>query len=353
MKLQFNNLQVNISGESHSERIDIEMKGFPKGLAFDMAELQQFMDRRHDDGTYLSELVGTARREPDIPVFDGGISEQTMQTDDGATVNKLIIEGPIRAHIDNRDVRSQDYDKLRTVLRPGHADLGAFLKYGAEGLKPGGGEFSGRMTAAMCVAGGIARQILAQQGIKVNAYILQMGGMTTAFLDEEDEAEFVHRIEEIADDGDSCGGIVGCVVKNYPCGIGGPGMDGLEGDIARAMLAIPSAKGVEFGSGFEGTYWRGSMNNDEYYLRDGKIISRTNKQGGISGGISTGMNITINVAFKPVPTIGIEQHTVDIVKMEETTVSASGRHDVCIVPRVLPVVEAMAALVLYDRLLGE
>ena len=306
----------------------------PGNAAFDKAELQSFMDRRHGGDSYLSELVGTGRHEPDVVVFD----------EEGAV---------IKAHIDNKDVRSKDYDKLRTVLRPGHADLGAYLKYGAEGLKPGGGEFSGRMTAAMCVAGGIAKQLLAQQGIQIDSYILQMGGMTTAFLDEEDEAEFINRLEEIAADGDSCGGIVGCVVKNYPAGIGGPGLSGLEGDLARAMLAIPSAKGVEFGSGFEGSYWRGSNNNDEYFLLDGKIVTRTNKQGGISGGISTGMNITMSVAFKPVPSIAIEQRTVDISTMEETTVSIEGRHDVCIVPRVLPVVEAMAAMVLYDRLISE
>ncbi len=334
MKLDFNNIHVNIEGASHSKRIDVEMKGLPYDVVFDKAELQNFLDRRHGDGSYLAELVGTGRHEPDTVIFD----------EEGEV---------IKAHIDNKDVRSQDYDKLRTVLRPGHADLGAYLKYGPEGLLPGGGEFSGRMTAAMCIAGGIAKQQLEKQGIEINSYILQMGGMTTAFLDEEDEVEFVSRIEEIAADGDSCGGIVGCVIKNYPGGIGGPGMEGLEGDLARAMLAIPSAKGIEFGSGFEGTYWRASTNNDEYFLQDGRIVSRTNKQGGISGGISTGMNITLNVAFKPVPSIAIEQKTVDIATMTETAVCTEGRHDVCIVPRVLPVVEAMAALVLYDRLIAE
>lgn len=334
MKLNFNSIHVNIEGESHSRRLDVEIYGLPRGISFDKSQLQEFLDRRHGDGSYVAELVGTGRREPDIVIFD---EESDV----------------IRAHIDNRDVRSQDYEQLRTVLRPGHADLGAYHKYGAEGLRPGGGEFSGRMTAAMCLAGGIAKQLLEQQGVRIDAYVLQMGGMTTAFLDEEDEAEFVSRIEQIAADGDSCGGIVGCVVKNYPAGIGGPGMDGIEGDVARAMLAIPSAKGVEFGSGFEGSYWRASTNNDEYFLQDGRIVTRTNKQGGLSGGISTGMNITFNVAFKPVPSIAIEQRTVDIAAMEETTVSTTGRHDVCIVPRVLPVVEAMTALVLYDRLITE
>ena len=335
MKLNFNKIQVNIEGESHSSRLDISISGLPDGAEFDKDKLQKFMDRRHGDGSYISELVCTKRHEPDTVVWD----------ECGAS--------GVSAHIDNTDVRSGDYEALRTVLRPGHSDLGAYLKYGAAGLKPGSGEFSGRMTAGMCLAGGIAKQLLEQQGVEISSYILQMGGMTTAFLDEEDEAEFIHRIEEIAADGDSCGGIVGCVIRNYPVGIGGAGMEGLEGDLAKAMLAIPSAKGVEFGSGFEGTYWRGSSNNDEYFLKDGRIVSRSNKQGGISGGISTGMNITVNVAFKPVPSIAVEQKTVDIEKMEETVISVAGRHDVCIVPRVMPVVEAMAALVLYDRLLTD
>lgn len=337
MELKYNKIIVNIEGESHSKRIDIKITGIPAGASIDLEELKAFMARRHSDGTYLSELCCTSRHEADEVVIDSGIS-------DG------IVSGDIIAHIDNTDVKSADYDNLCTVLRPGHADLGAYLKYGKKGLKPGGGEFSGRMTAAYCVAGGIAKQILASRGISIDSYVLQLGGMTAAFLDEEEEQEFIQRIEALKEEGDSCGGIVGCVVKGYPGGIGGPGMQGLEGDLARSMLAIPSAKGVEFGSGFEGTYMTGSANNDDYYLRGDEIFTKTNKQGGISGGISTGMNITMNVGFKPVPSIGIEQRTVDVEKMEETSISIEGRHDVCIVPRVLPVVESMAALVLLDRL---
>lgn len=337
MELKFNNIQVNIEGESHSKRIDIEIKGLPEGKKVDLDELKSFMDRRHSDSSYLAEICGTGRRESDDVVFDDGLAGQ-------------ITSACIRCHIDNTDVRSQDYDQLRTVLRPGHADLGAYLKYGKEGLRPGGGEFSGRMTAAFCVAGGIARQILAERDISVESYIVQMGGMECAFLDEEDEEEFIMRLENIREDGDTCGGIVGCLVKNYPGGIGGPGMSGLEGDLARALLAIPSAKGVEFGSGFEGSYSTGSANNDEYFLDGDRIYTKTNKQGGISGGISTGMKINMNVAFKPIPSIAMEQKTVDIEKMEEATVKVEGRHDVCIIPRVLPVVEAMVALVLLDRL---
>lgn len=337
MELNFGRIKLNIEGESHSSRLDIKISGLPIGETVDLDELKRFMARRHSDGSYFMEICGTGRREPDEVIFDAGI-------EDGK------ITGDILCHIDNKDVRSADYDSLRTVLRPGHADLGAYLKYGKEGLRPGGGEFSGRMTAAYCVAGSIAKQILASRNVSIESYIMQMGGMECAFLDEEDEEEFLMRLESIKEEGDTVGGIVGCLVKGYPGGIGGPGMAGLEGDLARAMLAIPSAKGVEFGSGFEGAYSTGSANNDEYFLDGDRIYTRTNKQGGISGGISTGMNINMNVAFKPIPSIAMEQKTVDVDKMEETTIKIEGRHDMCIIPRVLPVVESMAAIVLLDRM---
>lgn len=342
MELKLNNLLVNIEGESHSKSLDIKVTGLPVGEEFDVNELLNFMSRRHGDDSYISELLGTERKEPDIPVFDTGVS-----LDDKLA---KIVAKEISAHIENKDAKSGDYDSIRNVLRPGHADFGAYLKYGKEGLKTGGGEFSGRMTAAYCLAGGIAKQILEKRGITIETYILQIAGENLGFLDEEEEEDFITRLESIKSDGDSCGGIVGCTIKGMPTGIGGPGTEGLEGDFARAMLSIPSAKGVEFGSGFEGTYYTGSVNNDEYYLDGDKIVTRSNKQGGISGGISTGMNITMNIAFKPIPSIKLKQRTVDIEKMIETEIEISGRHDICIIPRVLPVVEAVAALVILDRL---
>ena len=342
MELKLNNIIVNIEGESHSKSLNIEISGLPANEEFSVSKLSNFMRRRQGDDSYLSELLGTTRKEPDVPAFDSGIQ---INGDLGKINSDRIL-----AHIDNKDAKPADYDSIRNILRPGHADLGAYLKYGKEGLKSGGGEFSGRMTAAYCLAGGIAKQILEKRGIFIDSYILQIAGTNLGFLDEEEEEEFISRLEKIKSDGDSCGGIVGCTIKNMPCGIGGPGTEGLEGDFARAMLAIPSAKGVEFGSGFEGTYYTGSINNDEYYLDGDKIISKSNKQGGISGGISTGMNITMNIAFKPVPSIQMKQNTVDIENMKETQIEAHGRHDICIIPRVLPVVEAIAALVVLDRL---
>lgn len=343
MELNLNRIKLNIEGESHSKNLSISFSGFPTEEIFNIDELQNFMDRRHGDGSYLSELCSTKRLEPDIPVFDSGISKNDSK-------NYNISETTIKAHIDNEDVNSKDYDCIRTKLRPGHSDLGAYLKYGKEGLKPGGGDFSGRMTAGICLAGGIAKQILLNRGIEINSYILQMAGTNIGFLDEEEEQEFINYIEAIKDAGDSCGGIAGCVIKGMPAGIGNSGTNGLESDFAKAMFAIPSVKGIEFGTGFSGTYERGSENNDEYFLNEGEIYSRTNRQGGISGGISTGMNISMNIAFKPVPSISIPQKTVDVETMQETTIITEGRHDVCVLPRVLPVVEATAALVVLDRL---
>lgn len=342
MELKLNNLEINIEGESHSKELLIKISGLPENENFSIKSLQTFMSRRQGDGSYLSEICSTSRREPDIAEFEAGVSI----SDDTAR----ITDETITAHIENKDVKPKDYDSIRNILRPGHADLGAFLKYGKEGLKTGGGEFSGRMTAGFCLAGGIAKQILEKHGVSIHSYIYQIAGINMGFLDEEDENELISKIEDIKSQGDSCGGIVGCIVKGMPTGIGGAGTEGLEGDFARAMLAIPSAKGIEFGSGFDGSYYTGSINNDEYFLDGDRIITHSNKQGGISGGISTGMNIVMNIAFKPVPSISLNQKSVDVDKMEETTIEISGRHDVCIVPRVLPVVEAVAALVVLDRL---
>ena len=323
-------LDIGITGESHSKEILIKMRGFGEA-DIDEQALADFMRRRHGDGSALAEACSTARREPDEVI----ISRE---------------EGVILAKIENKDVRSGDYDSIRTKLRPGHADLGAFLKYGAEGLKPGGGEFSGRMSAALCVSGGIAKQILEKRGVTISAAIDAIGGVNIA---EAGTDAAIDAVKSATADGDSLGGIVSCRVSGYPGGIGGGWFEGLEGDLAYAMLGIPSAKGADFGSGINGSAMCGSQNNDEYFQEDGRIVTHTNNQGGISGGISTGMDITMRVYFKPVSSIAKPQRTVDISDMSETEISVGGRHDVCIVPRVLPVVEAAAAIVLLDRLLDD
>lgn len=333
-------INISIYGESHSDEIGVVIEGLPRGTVIDTEELAAFMARRSSGGikTEISEISATPRKEPDKVVFRSGVSEEG---------SKVTVTGtPVHACIYNVDRRSGDYAALRSVLRPGHADLGAYKKWGQEGLKPGSGRFSGRMTAPLCIAGGIVKQILAAQGITVEARYTEIGGET------EPEA-ITEALRDARMDGDSLGGIIRCDIKGFPAGIGGPLFEGLEGAIAKAVFAIPAIKGIQFGIGFEAAELRGSVNNDEIVLENGELVTMTNNAGGINGGISNGMDITFEVAVKPTPTIGFPQRTVNIVTMEETDVRAGGRHDVCVVPRAVPVVEAAAALAIYDAMESE
>lgn len=336
------NLVIEIYGESHSDAIGVIASGFPAGETFDESKLAEFMARRapgKKGKSAIGDTASTPRKEPDQVVFQRGVQKEDE-------FHTILTGDTLEACIYNTNRRSSDYDELRKVLRPGHADLGAYLKDGQEGLRPGGGRFSGRMTAPLCIAGGICLQLLAKEGISIQAAYVEIGGETDS-----------ERIEAVLQDAtvhqDSVGGIVKCTVKGFPAGIGGALFEGLEGRIAAAIYGIPAVKGIEFGSGFRGSRMRGSENNDSIRLRDGKLVTETNNAGGINGGISNGMDIQFRVAFKPTPTIGREQRTVNIETMEETTLSAGGRHDVCVVPRAVPVVEAATALVLEDILLGE
>ena len=343
------NITIRIYGESHSDEIGVKLTGFPSGETFSKEALAAFMARRapgKKGNSSISDAASTPRKEPDQVIFKTGIREAS----DGAMDNQADLSeltgDELHACIYNTNRRSGDYDKLRTVLRPGHADLGAYLKEGPEGLRPGGGRFSGRMTAPICIAGGIALQLLAKKDIQIHAEYLEIGGET--------EPERIAAVLQAAQqDSDSIGGIVQCTVSGFPGGIGGALYEGLEGVIAASIFAIPAVKGIEFGSGFHGSRIRGSENNDPIILRDGKLETESNNAGGINGGISNGMDICFRVAFKPTPTISKEQRTVNIEEMQETTLSAGGRHDVCVVPRAVPVVEAATALVLLDALLGE
>lgn len=336
------NLKISIYGESHSDEIGVRVIGFPEGSEFDLTELALFMERRapgRKGNSSLADAATTMRKEPDQVVFRKGIREKEG--------NICELTGDLfQACIYNQNRRSGDYDELRKVLRPGHADLGAYLKNGPEGLRPGGGRFSGRMTAPMCIAGGIALQILAQDGIQVRAEYTEIGG-------ETEKTAIERTLLEAQQAQDSLGGVIRCTISGFPGGIGGALFEGLEGAIASVIFAIPAVKGIEFGSGFAGSRLRGSQNNDPIQLVDGKIRTETNNAGGINGGISNGMDICFRVAFKPTPTIGQEQRTVNIEEMKETTLSAGGRHDVCVVPRAVPVVEAATAIVLLDIILGE
>lgn len=336
------NLTVSIYGESHSSEIGVFVTGMPEGEEFSRKELAEFMARRApgQKGTSaISDVASTSRKEPDQVVFKSGIRE--IDSDQAALTGEEL-----QGCIYNTNQRSGDYRELRKVLRPGHGDLGAFLKEGPEGLRPGGGRFSGRMTAPLCIVGGIAIQLLERKGIQIRAEYVEIGG-------EQEPERIAMALRKAQQEGDSIGGIIQCTVSGFPGGIGGPLFEGMEGALSSAIFAIPAVKGIEFGSGFRGSRLRGSENNDPILLRDGKICTESNNAGGINGGISNGMDIQFQVAFKPTPTISKEQRTVNIEKMQETKLCAGGRHDVCVVPRAVPVLEAVTALALLDILLGE
>ncbi len=249
------------------------------------------------------------------------------------------------AIIRNTNTRPSDYDELARIPRPGHADYAAHEKFGGFRDVSGGGQFSGRLTAPLCVAGGLAMQLLNQEGITIRAKTLSIGG-------ETEPAAMEARILAAKTAGDSVGGVVECVAEGVPAGLGDPMFDGMENRLSRLVFGIPAVKGVEFGAGFAAAGLAGSENNDPFYYDDEHTIrTRTNNAGGILGGITTGMPIVFRAAFKPTPSIGIEQDSVDLVSGENVRLTVKGRHDPCIVPRAVPVVEAAAACAVYDALL--
>lgn len=351
------NLQVSVFGTSHGSCIGVKMSGVPKGEPIDLEELQHFLNRRRPGGTGL----GTARKEADIPVFRSGLR-------DGVTNGELV-----EAIIENTDVRSKDYQTLKDLPRPSHADFAARCKWGDAVELSGGGHFSGRLTAPLCIAGGMAKQMLARKGITVAAHIREIGGIGDDPLPVLPDAELLNSIaqkplpvlndesgrrmqecvERVRAQKDSVGGIVECVAIGIPDGMGEPMFDGMENHLAFALFGIPGVKGVSFGSGFSAARMQGSAHNDPFVVADGRIVTETNYSGGIQGGITNGMPIVLQVAFKPTPSIGLPQRTVRLSTKEPTMLEISGRHDPCIVPRAVPVVEAVTALVLMDRMMEE
>ena len=326
------NYRLTIFGASHAEKIGVRIEGLPKGFEINMAKLEAFMARRAPG----KDRFSTARQEPDQVIFEEGITEdgQVVCTDACAVIY-------------NRNVRRSDYDSLKDTPRPGHADLTAHLRYGDDFDMSGGGPFSGRMTAPLCIAGGIALQILESKGIKVSAQIVMIGGKTQ-------EQEMKDAIDRAREEGDSVGGVIACTATGVPGGIGDPMFDGIENRIARIVFGIPAVKGIEFGAGFEAARMKGSDHNDAMHYDDqGHIGSETNHAGGILGGITNGMPVTFKVAFKPTPSITKEQQTVNTRTQENTVISVQGRHDPCIVMRAVPVVEAACACALLDALMQE
>ena len=348
-------LRMSVFGQSHGRAIGVNIDGLPAGEAIDLDELNAFLDRRKPGKSPLS----TARKETDTPVFLSGL-------EDGVTCGF-----PMCVMITNSDQHSSDYSELADKPRPSHADYTARVKWGGHADMRGGGHFSGRLTAPLCVAGGIAKQILARRGVYVGAHLAAVG--------TEDDAPFpLHPTKElfdavatkpfpVLDDGagermqalilearqnlDSVGGIIECAAIGLPAGLGDPMFDGIENRLAAALFGIPAVKGVEFGLGFGSARLHGSENNDPFAVEDSKIVTTANRAGGILGGITTGMPVTLRVAVKPTPSISRPQQTVSLSAMEDTELVIRGRHDPCIAHRAVPVVEAVTATVILDLLL--
>ena len=305
------------------------IEGLPAGTHIDVEKLQSFLDRRRPGQNKYS----TPRKESDTVVFEAGLNASSD-----------TVGAPLAAIMRNTNTHSSDYSELVNVPRPGHADYSAMVKYGSSRDYAGGGQFSGRLTAALCIAGGVALQQLESYGIAVHARPVMIGG-------ETDEAKMLEAIEAARADGDSVGGIIECIIENVPAGIGEPMFDGIENRIAQAVFGIPAVKGIEFGNGFGCAALRGSENNDAFTYVGDKIETRSNNHGGILGGITSGMPIVFRAAFKPTPSIAKEQDSVNTLTHEDVKLCIKGRHDPCIVLRAVPVVEAAAAAAIYDELL--
>ena len=343
-------ITFTLFGKSHGPCVGGILSGIPSGFSIDMDMVAAEMELRKPTGK-----IGTPRREKDDVEFIQGVR-------DGITDGN-----PILMRIANGNTDGSKYMKFYDTPRPGHADLPALLKFPDHDLR-GSGQFSGRLTAAIVAAGAIAKQYIAKEGIRVEAFTRSVGNVRDDCVRDADAAHasrgFATRactrelddamrtgIESAGAEKDSVGGVVECIITGLPIGFGGIWFDALDSDLARAMFGIPACKGVEFGDGFDLTRMRGSESNDAYRYDQGRIVTESNHMGGIVGGMCDGAPVVFRVAFKPTPSIGVEQKTVNLRTEEDDTVSVEGRHDPCIVPRAVAVVEAMAALTVADQMM--
>jgi chorismate synthase len=341
--------KISTFGESHGPAIGVIIDGCPAGLTIDETFIQSELDRRKPGQSKIT----TQRKEDDsFRILSGVFEGKSTGT-------------PIAIVIENQDQRSKDYSHIENTFRPSHADFTYQEKYGIRDHR-GGGRSSARETAARVAAGAIAKLLLHQRGVEINAYVSQVGTLKAPEYTQLDlrktednivrcpdpatAEKMIALIDQVRLDRDTIGGVVSCVIKNTPVGLGEPVFDKLHAELGKAMLSINAVKGFEYGSGFAGVELRGSQHNDEFVNEGGKIRTKTNHSGGVQGGISNGEEIYFKVAFKPVATIMQDQATVD-KEGNEAIVSGKGRHDPCVVPRAVPIVEAMAALVLADFLL--
>ena len=335
-----------IFGESHGPAIGVVLEGVPAGLELDLEQVQRELDRRKPG----QDPTATARKESDLVEVLSGVFE-------GKTTG-----APLAMVIRNSDQHSKDYESIRYTPRPGHGDYAGFIKSrGAQDYR-GGGHFSGRLTAPLVAAGAVAKQVLAGRGIQVGAHISSIYGICDAALEDPEELKAVaekpfpvlddskgeemrQAILEAKEEQDSVGGAIECAVTGLPAGLGAPDFGcNVEGIFAQYLFAVPAVKGIEFGAGVAFSLMRGSEANDPFAVEDGQVVTKTNHAGGINGGITNGMPVTFEVTIRPTPSISLPQESVDLRTGEETEIEIHGRHDPCIVPRAVPVIEAAAAL---------
>jgi len=345
--------KITTFGESHGGGVGVIIDGCPSGLKISEKDIQTEMDRRKPGQSSIT----TPRKETDIiKIFSGVFEGKTTGT-------------PIMMMALNKDTKSDDYNNLKDLFRPSHADFTYEAKYGVRNWA-GSGRASARETLARVAAGAIAKKFLKEKlGIEFVSYVEQVGPikadinpLKVAMKDIESNIircpnqavakKMITLVEKVRDEGDSIGGVIQGVIKNVPAGLGEPVFDKISADLGKAMLSINAVKGFEFGSGFQGVSMRGGEHNDEFYAKNGKILTRTNNSGGTQGGITNGMPIIFRVAFKPVATIGKKQKTVNR-KLEKVNLEAAGRHDPCVLPRAVPIVDAMAAIVIMDHYLRQ
>jgi chorismate synthase len=344
--------RVTLFGSSHGPEVGVEIDGIPPGLPIDPARIQEDLNRRRPVGRRLA----TRRQEEDRLIVDSGLTDGKG---DGTR---------LRAHVANEDVRRAPYDRMTETPRPGHADYPARIRYGPKADLSGGGIFSGRMTVGLVIAGSIAKSLLAAREVEVVGYTRAIGPIEAPIAEEEDltslrtrsrtnevgcpDTEAAHRMEDaIAEarrEGDSLGGIVEVRIDGLPVGVGEPFFDSIESAIAHIVFAVPAVKAIEFGAGFGAARMKGSEHNDPFVWVDGKVRTETNHAGGILGGLTTGMPVVFRVAVKPTSSIARPQRTVNLADGSTTTLQVAGRHDPCIVPRAVVVLESVAAIALAD-----
>ncbi len=345
-------VKITIFGQSHSSAIGVVIDGLEAGKKLDLEEINSFMARRSPG----RDKISTARKEADLPQILSGL------------VDGVTCGAPICAIINNTDHHSKDYENLKKVPRPGHADFTAFFKHNGFNDIRGGGNFSGRLTAPLCFAGNVCMQFLRDKNIEIGAHIENIAGVKDERFDpvnidfsivrgksfpvisDVQGEKMVEKILEAKENADSVGGVIECAITGLPVGLGEPMFGGMENVISSAIFAIPAVKGIEFGAGFDCAEMLGSENNDEFCENNGVFATKTNNHGGILGGISSSMPVVFRVAMKPTPSIGKEQKSVNLLDRKEENLVIHGRHDPCVVARAVPCVESAAAIAIMNLL---